>query len=84
MEDKNHTYDVIVLGTGLGGLQGSSAAAELVVLTGIPMVLFTFYMITDPQTSRHGPEVRSSSGPVLRSPTPCCSSCTCSTRCSTA
>jgi hypothetical protein len=26
-------------------------AAELVVLTGIPMVLFTFYMITDPQTS---------------------------------
>lgn len=25
--------------------------AELVVLTGIPMVLFTFYMITDPQTS---------------------------------
>jgi hypothetical protein len=25
--------------------------AELVILTGIPMVLFTFYMITDPQTS---------------------------------
>jgi Na+-translocating ferredoxin:NAD+ oxidoreductase RnfD subunit len=25
--------------------------ADLVVLTGIPMVLFTFYMITDPQTS---------------------------------
>jgi hypothetical protein len=29
----------------------STIAAELVVLTGIPMVLFTFYMITDPQTS---------------------------------
>lgn len=29
----------------------STVAAELVVLTGIPMVLFTFYMITDPQTS---------------------------------
>jgi hypothetical protein len=29
----------------------SRIAAELVVLTGIPMVLFTFYMITDPQTS---------------------------------
>jgi enediyne biosynthesis protein E5 len=26
-------------------------AAELVILTGIPMVLFTLYMITDPQTS---------------------------------
>lgn len=31
--------------------QHSNVAAELVVLTGIPMVLFTFYMITDPQTS---------------------------------
>lgn len=29
----------------------SRLAAEMVVLTGIPMVLFTFYMITDPQTS---------------------------------
>jgi hypothetical protein len=29
----------------------STIPAELVVLTGIPMVLFTFYMITDPQTS---------------------------------
>jgi hypothetical protein len=28
--------------------------AELIVLTGIPMVLFTFYMITDPQTSPSG------------------------------
>jgi hypothetical protein len=32
-------------------LQHSPVFAELVVLTGIPMVLFTFYMITDPQTS---------------------------------
>lgn len=31
--------------------QHSRFVAELVVLTGIPMVLFTFYMITDPQTS---------------------------------
>jgi hypothetical protein len=31
--------------------KGTGVAAELVVLTGIPMVLFTFYMITDPQTS---------------------------------
>jgi Na+-translocating ferredoxin:NAD+ oxidoreductase RnfD subunit len=26
-------------------------SAELITLTGIPMVLFTLYMITDPQTS---------------------------------
>jgi len=31
--------------------KGTGVAAELIVLTGIPMVLFTFYMITDPQTS---------------------------------
>lgn len=31
--------------------KGTGVAPELVVLTGIPMVLFTFYMITDPQTS---------------------------------
>jgi Na+-translocating ferredoxin:NAD+ oxidoreductase RnfD subunit len=31
--------------------QNKGVAAELVVLTGIPMVLFTLYMITDPQTS---------------------------------
>ena len=31
--------------------RGSPITAELVVLTGIPMVLFTLYMITDPQTS---------------------------------
>lgn len=31
--------------------KGTGVATELVVLTGIPMVLFTFYMITDPQTS---------------------------------
>ena len=30
---------------------GSSWAAEMVMFTGIPLVLFTFYMITDPQTS---------------------------------
>jgi hypothetical protein len=32
-------------------LLGRPFLAELVVLTGIPMVLFTLYMITDPQTS---------------------------------
>jgi hypothetical protein len=32
-------------------LQNKGVAAELSVLTGIPMVLFTLYMITDPQTS---------------------------------
>ena len=32
-------------------VEGTSWSGELVVLTGIPMVLFTFYMITDPQTS---------------------------------
>jgi enediyne biosynthesis protein E5 len=30
---------------------GSPWAAEVVMFTGIPLVLFTFYMITDPQTS---------------------------------
>jgi enediyne biosynthesis protein E5 len=34
--------------------RGSPITAELVVLTGIPMVLFTLYMITDPQTSPSG------------------------------
>lgn len=32
-------------------IQGTSVLAELVPLTGIAFVLFTFYMITDPQTS---------------------------------
>jgi hypothetical protein len=32
-------------------LLGKGAPAELSVLTGVPMVLFTLYMITDPQTS---------------------------------
>lgn len=32
-------------------IQGTSIIAELVPLTGIAFVLFTFYMITDPQTS---------------------------------
>jgi hypothetical protein len=41
----------IALAFGRAWLQQSDVAAELVVMTGIPMVLFTFYMITDPQTS---------------------------------
>jgi hypothetical protein len=41
----------IMLGIGRAWLQGTPVVAQLVVLTGIPMVLFTFYMITDPQTS---------------------------------
>ena len=41
----------IALGAFRAWLQHSQVVAELVVLTGIPMVLFTFYMITDPQTS---------------------------------
>jgi enediyne biosynthesis protein E5 len=42
----------IALGCGRAWfLHHASALAELVPLTGIPMVLFTFYMITDPQTS---------------------------------
>jgi Na+-translocating ferredoxin:NAD+ oxidoreductase RnfD subunit len=41
----------IVLGAARAWLQQTAVVAELVVLTGIPMVLFTFYMITDPQTS---------------------------------
>ena len=41
----------IVLGIGRSFIMPSTIAAQLVVLTGIPVVLFTFYMITDPQTS---------------------------------
>jgi Na+-translocating ferredoxin:NAD+ oxidoreductase RnfD subunit len=41
----------IVLGTARALLFQTPIASQLVVLTGIPMVLFTFYMITDPQTS---------------------------------
>jgi hypothetical protein len=41
----------IVLAIVRAWLLHTPVAAELVVLTGIPMVLFTFYMITDPQTS---------------------------------
>jgi hypothetical protein len=41
----------VALAFGRAWLQNSHVAAELVVLTGIPMVLFTFYMITDPQTT---------------------------------
>lgn len=41
----------ILLGAGRGWLQHTPLMAQLVVLTGIPNVLFTLYMITDPQTS---------------------------------
>jgi hypothetical protein len=41
----------IVLGAGRAWYHHSYVVAELVPLTGIAMVLFTFYMITDPQTS---------------------------------
>jgi hypothetical protein len=41
----------IALGAGRALLRHTPIAAELVPLTGVPMVLFTFYMITDPQTS---------------------------------
>jgi Na+-translocating ferredoxin:NAD+ oxidoreductase RnfD subunit len=41
----------VTLGALRAWLQDSAVVAELVVLTGIPMVIFTFYMITDPQTS---------------------------------
>jgi enediyne biosynthesis protein E5 len=41
----------IVLGVVRSWFMHTPIAAELVVLTGIPMVLFTLYMITDPQTS---------------------------------
>lgn len=41
----------ILLGVGRSWLRNTPLAADLVVLSGIPMVLFTFYMITDPQTS---------------------------------
>ncbi|HTQ78799.1 MAG TPA: enediyne biosynthesis protein UnbU [Thermoanaerobaculia bacterium] len=41
----------IVLGIGRAWYQGTPIFAQLVPLTGVAMVLFTFYMITDPQTS---------------------------------
>jgi hypothetical protein len=41
----------IALGVFRAWLFDGPVAAELVILTGIPMVLFTLYMITDPQTS---------------------------------
>jgi Na+-translocating ferredoxin:NAD+ oxidoreductase RnfD subunit len=41
----------IILGAGRAWMQQTPLMAQLVVLTGIPNVLFTFYMITDPQTS---------------------------------
>ena len=41
----------IVLGVARAWYQGSPVAAELAVLTGLPVVLFSLYMITDPQTS---------------------------------
>ncbi len=41
----------IVLAAARAWLLHTPVVGQLVVLTGIPMVLFTFYMITDPQTS---------------------------------
>jgi len=41
----------IALGAARAWYQGSPVAAELAVLTGLPVVLFSLYMITDPQTS---------------------------------
>jgi hypothetical protein len=44
----------VILGAARAWMHHAPVAAELVVLTGIPMVLFTFYMITDPQTTPSG------------------------------
>jgi hypothetical protein len=41
----------IVFGVARSWLQHTPIGTQLVVLTGIPNVLFTFYMITDPMTS---------------------------------
>lgn len=41
----------VALGAIRAWFQHGNVTAELVILSGIPMVLFTFYMITDPQTS---------------------------------
>ncbi len=41
----------VVLAAARAWIFGYPFAGQLVVLTGIPMVLFTLYMITDPQTS---------------------------------
>jgi len=41
----------VVFGAVRAWFQGSHVTAELVPLTGIAFVLFTFYMITDPQTT---------------------------------
>jgi len=41
----------IVFGLIRGWIQNTPIGTQLIVLTGIPNVLFTFYMITDPQTS---------------------------------
>jgi hypothetical protein len=41
----------IALGIGRALVRHTPVLAELVPLTGVAMVLFTFYMITDPQTS---------------------------------
>jgi hypothetical protein len=40
-----------VFGVIRGYIQGTPIGTQLIVLTGIPNILFTFYMITDPQTS---------------------------------
>jgi hypothetical protein len=46
----------ILLGAGRAWLQRGPIVAELVPLTGVAMILFTFYMITDPQTTPSRPK----------------------------
>jgi Na+-translocating ferredoxin:NAD+ oxidoreductase RnfD subunit len=41
----------VLLGAARAWFKGGPIAAEIVPLTGVAFVLFTFYMITDPQTS---------------------------------
>jgi enediyne biosynthesis protein E5 len=45
----------ILLGAGRAWLHGTPVVAELVPLSGVAMILFTFYMITDPQTTPSRP-----------------------------
>jgi hypothetical protein len=54
----------VVLGAARAWFQGTHVVAELVPLSGVAMVLFTFYMITDPQTtpSRLGSQILFGSG----------------------
>jgi Na+-translocating ferredoxin:NAD+ oxidoreductase RnfD subunit len=54
----------VLLGVGRAWMRGTPVAPELVPLTGVALVLFTFYMITDPQTSpsRLGSQILFGSG----------------------